>query len=175
MGAWTTTEPTGVEYVAEVSTGEHGKSGSSWSYTVMTTFHIGRRKSDGAVVIKAVLYGKKPGNWQTQDAEAIWSARRSTESTAVDYYKYLSGYISTTSFKQIWVAYYVDETKQAQKYILKFDKDAYTETESLSIEAYGDIFYIKVDGSWKQATPWVNVNGVWKQAVGRIKINGSWV
>lgn len=156
----------------ETITSEHGKSGSSYSYTIRSVYSIGRRKSDGAVVVKCELQGKKPGNWSDQDAEAKWTARRSTESSAVSYYKYLSGYIGKTYFQRLWVAYYIDSVKSKQTYPIVFDS---SETTSLSVDAYGDIFYIKVDGSWKQATPWVNVNGTWKQAVGRIKINGSWV
>ena len=34
--------------------------------------------------------------------------------------------------------------------------------------------HIKVNGEWKDATPYVNVNGVWKEAVPYVNVNGVW-
>lgn len=33
---------------------------------------------------------------------------------------------------------------------------------------------IKVDGSWKEGTPWVKVNGTWKQGETYVNVNGNW-
>jgi hypothetical protein len=34
-------------------------------------------------------------------------------------------------------------------------------------------FHIKVSGTWKEATTWINVSGVWKQATPFVKIGGG--
>ena len=36
------------------------------------------------------------------------------------------------------------------------------------------IMWLKVSGTWKQATPFIKVSGVWKQATPNIKISGTW-
>lgn len=36
------------------------------------------------------------------------------------------------------------------------------------------IVWIKVSGTWRQATPYIKVNGVWKQATPKIKVGGIW-
>lgn len=42
-----------------------------------------------------------------------------------------------------------------------------------SLESF-KTFWIKVSGTWKQATPWIKVSGTWKQAIPWIKISGNW-
>lgn len=36
------------------------------------------------------------------------------------------------------------------------------------------IVWLKVAGTWKQATPFIKIAGVWKQATPFIKISGTW-
>lgn len=38
----------------------------------------------------------------------------------------------------------------------------------------GNIIWLKVSGTWKQATPFIKVAGTWKQANPGIKISGTW-
>ena len=38
----------------------------------------------------------------------------------------------------------------------------------------GNIIWLKVSGTWKQATPFIKVAGTWKQATPSIKISGVW-
>ena len=35
-------------------------------------------------------------------------------------------------------------------------------------------FFVKVAGSWKQATAYIKIGGVWKQASPKINISGTW-
>lgn len=34
--------------------------------------------------------------------------------------------------------------------------------------------HIKVNGTWKEAVPYVRVNGEWKESIPHIKVNGTW-
>ena len=166
----------------------HVHQGSNYNYTTVTNWRIGRRTTDGAVVIQATLLGKKGGtSWATQSATASWRARRSTESTAVEYYKLIDGMLDKTGFGDRWMAWYIDETRSKQTYIVTFDADknnkdthgaweingAWAENETLSVDAYGNM-YVKVGSVWKDAVTYVKVNGVWKQANGYCKVGGSW-
>jgi hypothetical protein len=36
------------------------------------------------------------------------------------------------------------------------------------------IIWLKVDGVWKETTPFIKISGVWKQATPFIKIGGIW-
>lgn len=36
------------------------------------------------------------------------------------------------------------------------------------------VLWIKVAGTWKQATCWIKVAGTWKQATPYIKVSGVW-
>jgi len=38
----------------------------------------------------------------------------------------------------------------------------------------GNIIWLKVSGTWKQATPFIKVGGTWKQATIFIKDAGVW-
>lgn len=38
----------------------------------------------------------------------------------------------------------------------------------------GNQFWIKIAGTWKQATLWLKVAGVWKQATPKTKVAGTW-
>lgn len=35
-------------------------------------------------------------------------------------------------------------------------------------------FWIKISGTWKEATLWLKVAGVWKQATPKTKVAGIW-
>jgi len=40
--------------------------------------------------------------------------------------------------------------------------------------APSNTFWIKISGTWKQATTWIKVSGVWKTATPNIKVSGVW-
>lgn len=49
-----------------------------------------------------------------------------------------------------------------------------TSCSDLTIDMYGGVAHINVDGSQKEAIPWVNVDGVWKQAIPWGNADGTW-
>ena len=34
--------------------------------------------------------------------------------------------------------------------------------------------WVKVSGTWREATPWVKVAGTWRQATPKLKVAGTW-
>lgn len=42
------------------------------------------------------------------------------------------------------------------------------------VQLGADTSYIKVNGTWKEATTYIKVNGAWKQATPKIKVSGTW-
>lgn len=40
--------------------------------------------------------------------------------------------------------------------------------------AQQSVFWIKVGGVWKVATPWIKVAGVWKTSTPFIRVGGNW-
>lgn len=49
-----------------------------------------------------------------------------------------------------------------------------TDCADISIDRYGGVGHINVDGTWKEALAWVNVNGAWNRAVPFVNKDGTW-
>lgn len=49
-----------------------------------------------------------------------------------------------------------------------------TDCSDLTIDMYGGLAHINVDGEWKEALTWVNVDGTWKMALPWVNAGGTW-
>ncbi|WHH58491.1 hypothetical protein [Petroclostridium sp. X23] len=103
-------------------------------------------------------------------------------------YQIATGEMNTdsTGFAETYITtseYYKDEPKlqvlNDKIYYVWTERDSsayqvWTGTQEIELPPSSSKILIKINGEWKQATPYVKVNGAWKEAIPFIKVNGQW-
>ena len=173
MGEWTWTAPT-------------LPSGSAWEQEVTMSYSTQNRFGLGGSKAIARLSGKKYAiklfffaggatrgyTYAPPDNFKLYIYKNGTQESV-----YTKSWGSSVAAGTEYTIYYISEADEGTtiKTTIGNDYSSSVSTSATStVPAELGGFFVNVNGTWKNAVPWVKVNGVWKQGTPFVKVNGEW-